>query len=98
MSGSEEEIDARLATMASRIRRLRADRFGSGEAGIAMAAAAFDVPVETWRNFEQGYEMPLEIMLRFIGRTNANLSWLMTGRGRRYIHRGLPPWLLDDES
>jgi DNA-binding transcriptional regulator YiaG len=73
------------ASLARRIREVRTDLYG--EFGIESFARALNLPVESWRNFEQGVTMPAEIMLKFLDITDTDPHWMLSGE--RAVARGV---------
>ncbi|HEU5115921.1 MAG TPA: helix-turn-helix domain-containing protein [Isosphaeraceae bacterium] len=71
-------------TLASRVRLVREDIFGCH--GGPLLAQALGVPFRTWKEYEDGAEIPAEVLLRFVVETEANPHWLLTGEGPRYRH------------
>lgn len=69
------------ATIAERIRKVRAARFGED---IRSVSAAVGVPGATWRNYESGVSMPGEYLLKFIAAAAVHPAWLATGRGSMF--------------
>jgi hypothetical protein len=70
--------------LVKRLREIRVDRFGEGEAGVGQVASVLEIPPATWRNYESGVTMPAEVLLRLIDETDVDPHWLLTGRGERY--------------
>ncbi len=70
--------------LATRVRQVRAERFGRDEEGIHKLSESLGLPPQTWVNYEDGVTMPAEVLLRFIDLTGIDWRWLMTGEGERY--------------
>jgi hypothetical protein len=68
--------------LASRIREIRAEKFGTE--GVAALSQAMNITASTWENFENGVMIPGWILLQFIELTGAEPHWLLTGKGNRY--------------
>jgi hypothetical protein len=72
--------------LARRIREVREDLYG--EHGGPLLAETLEIPFRTWHNYEGGYTIPAQTILRFIEVTNTNPHWLLTGEGEKYRPRG----------
>ena len=68
--------------LASRIREIRAEKFG--DEGGAILAQAMNISARTWEHFENGVMIPACIILQFIELTGVEPHWLSTGEGERY--------------
>jgi hypothetical protein len=68
-------------TLGRRVRAIRADLYGED---VEAAAAALQIPSETWRNYESGVTIPAHFILEFIALTGASPRWLLSGEGDRY--------------
>jgi hypothetical protein len=76
------------ATLARRIREIRAEAFGEGRSGVEAVAAELSLPPKNWENYEAGVTMPATVLVHFLVVTGANPLWLMNGSGERYL---IPP-------
>jgi transcriptional regulator with XRE-family HTH domain len=76
---------ARKATLASRLRRVRLERYG--EHGGPELARALGVPFRTWANYEAGVTIPGEVLLAFLAATRVEPAWLLDGEGPAYRDR-----------
>ncbi len=70
--------------LATRLRAVRIDLFGEGEAGVVSLAAVLGLPPETWLNYESGVTLPAEVVLKLITLAGVDSRWLLTGKGPRY--------------
>ena len=68
--------------LAHRVRMIREELFG--ENGGPLLAQEIGVPYRTWMNYEEGFTIPAQAILRFIEVTNADPHWLLTGDGEAY--------------
>ncbi len=68
--------------LASRVRVVREELFG--EHGGPLLANEVGVPFRTWMNYEDGFTIPAQVILRFIEVTGADPHWLLTGEGEKY--------------
>ncbi len=68
--------------LASRVREIRAEKFGAD--GVASLTQAMNVTAPTWEHFENGVMIPGWILLQFIELTGVEPHWLLTGKGERY--------------
>ncbi|WP_435007902.1 hypothetical protein P12x_005166 [Tundrisphaera lichenicola] len=68
--------------LAHRIRVVREELFG--ELGGPLLAQKIGVPYRTWMNYEDGFTIPAQAILRFLEVTNADPHWLLTGAGDKY--------------
>lgn len=75
--------DTSHVALAERVGQLRRELYG--ESGAPMLAAELDLPARTWLNYESGVVIPATVILRLIAVTGANPTWLLTGRGERYM-------------
>jgi hypothetical protein len=73
------------ATLAQRLREVREELFG--EEGVPLLAEALHLPARTWRNYEEGVNIPARVLLRFADISGSSPLWLLTGKGGRYLKR-----------
>jgi hypothetical protein len=71
----------RMIRIGLRLQEIRKDLYGEG--GVAVLAAALDLPEQTWLNYERGVTMPADTLLEFLDLTGADPHWLLTGDGER---------------
>lgn len=69
--------------LASRIRQVRLEQYG--EEGVATLAETLGLPLRTWLSYESGVIIPGEVLLRFVMATRVRSTWLLTGKGPRYV-------------
>jgi hypothetical protein len=62
-------------------------RSSTERGGIEAPARKLELPPQTWRNYEQGVDMPANVMLEFLEITGAYPHWLLTGEGERLSAR-----------
>jgi hypothetical protein len=79
---SGPDWNAVRSELASRIREVRHDRYG--QHGGPALALALRVPFRVWITYEEGKEIPADVILRFLSVTRAEPHWLLTGQGARY--------------
>jgi hypothetical protein len=63
------------ALLARRVREIRQSVFG--DHGLENLAAALDIPVKTWLNYERGVTMPAHVLLQFLQVTNTDAQSLL---------------------
>jgi hypothetical protein len=81
MKKSEFQASKR-AELAERLREVREDLYG--EHGSQFMADAFNVPLQTWLNYEFGVMVPTEIVLKVQVLASVSARWLLTGEGEKY--------------
>lgn len=78
----------RRADLARRVREIRIEVFGPQS--DPLVAGLLGLPFQTWLGYESGRPIPAEVMLRFLGLTEASPHWLLTGEGDKYLRSGGP--------
>jgi RNA polymerase sigma factor (sigma-70 family) len=71
--------------LARRVREVRQELYG--EHGGRLFARAMRLHYRTWRDCEEGGDIPAPIILRFVELTGTNPHWLLTGEGEKYNSR-----------
>lgn len=87
-SYSQPDWLAVKSALADRVRQIRRDLYGAY--GGPVLAEVLQLPFRTWANYESGYTIPAQVILRFIEVTRADPHWLLTGEGQPYLETDAP--------